>query len=72
MGWTMFKVYRTIAVRNESMKRRCNICLVNVDHLKTDKYNNDVTVCYKCQDIITRIVKENWISVGHKTAISFD
>ena len=53
------------------MKRRCNICLVNVDHLKTDKYNNDVTVCYKCQDIITRIVKENWISVGHKTAIEF-
>jgi len=39
------------------MKRRCNICLQSTDHLKTDKFNNTVTICYECQKIITKIVR---------------
>ena len=54
-----------------TVKRRCNLCLQSKDHLKTDKYNNTVTLCYSCQDIITKVVKENWISTGHKTALEY-
>jgi len=37
------------------MKRRCNICLVNVDHLKTDKFNQNLTICYECQKVIKKL-----------------
>jgi len=47
-----------LAGRN-SMKRRCNICLQSKDHLKSDKFNNEVTVCYLCQKILTKIVYTN-------------
>jgi len=51
-----------LAERN-SMKRRCNICLQSKDHLKTDRFNNEVTVCYECQGILTKIIKQNWIDI---------
>jgi hypothetical protein len=38
------------------MRRRCNICLQSKDHLKSDKFNTEVTICYDCQKIITKIV----------------
>ena len=38
------------------MRRRCNICLQSKDHLKGDRFNNEVTVCYDCQKILTKIV----------------
>jgi len=45
------------------MKRRCNICLQSKDHRKTDKFSVEVTVCYDCQKIITKIIKQNWITI---------
>ena len=45
------------------MKRRCNLCLQSKDHLKTDKFNNEVTICYECQGILTKIIKQNWITI---------
>jgi len=37
------------------MKRRCNICLRNVDHLRTDRYNENLTICYDCQKVIKNL-----------------
>jgi len=37
------------------MKRRCNICLQSKDHLKTDKFNNELTICYDCQKVIKNL-----------------
>jgi len=39
------------------MKRRCNICLRNVDHLRTDRFNDHLTICYDCQKVLTKIVR---------------
>jgi hypothetical protein len=45
------------------MKRRCNLCLRNVDHKRTDKWDIPdkgftVTLCYDCQTVITRVVEK--------------
>jgi len=44
------------------MKRRCNICLRNVNHKRTDKWDKNsgwtVTICYDCQKVI-QIINEN-------------
>lgn len=44
-----------------TVRRRCNICLQSKDHLKTTKYNNEVTICNECQVILTKAVYTNWI-----------
>ena len=31
------------------------------DHLKTTKYNTEVTICNECQVILTKAVYTNWI-----------
>jgi len=41
------------------MKRRCNLCLRSVDHLRTDKWENNegytCTLCYDCQKVIKNL-----------------
>jgi len=41
------------------MKRRCNLCLRNVDHLRTDKWDTNegftLTLCYDCQKVLSTI-----------------
>lgn len=37
------------------MNRRCNICLRNVDHLRTNRYNEYLTICFDCQKVIKNL-----------------
>jgi len=45
------------------MKRRCNLCLCNIDHKRTDKWDIVdkgwvVVLCYDCQNVIVRVVEK--------------
>jgi len=45
----------------DTVKRRCNICLRNVDHLRTDKWEKNsgfvCVICYDCQTVIQTITE---------------
>ena len=32
-----------------------NICLRSVDHLRTDRFNENLTICYDCQKVIKNL-----------------
>ena len=51
-----FLIYLGQNSERKKMRRRCNICLQSKDHLKGDRFNNEVTICYDCQKILTKIV----------------